>query len=74
MPLGRREKDRDEGRGIKDKDEGKVEGKDEGKVGAKVEDHSPDRFKMKEKIFVAAGEDEALILALTVVVEQMCMD
>lgn len=39
MPLGRREKERDEGRGPRDKEE------------SKVEDHSPDRFKMKEKIF-----------------------
>ena len=43
MPLGARGRNRDASPGIT--------GKEEGKPGGKVEDHSPDRYKMKEKIF-----------------------
>ena len=43
MPLGARGKNREASPGIT--------GKEEGRAGGKAEDHTPDRYKMKEKIF-----------------------
>ncbi|MBK8049799.1 MAG: LURP-one-related family protein [Anaerolineales bacterium] len=47
MPLGARGKDRDDSPGAL----GRGDAKQEGKLGAKAEDRTPDRYKMKEKIF-----------------------